>query len=123
MNHRCELVWVEDLSLEGGTVLVDDSEDTGRVEGDQKVVDAEENGSGDRRNGDGEAATVGEFMEGAFAEFMGPHLEVIKGEEFGIDAVFMDAVSVVDGDDEELVFAVGARGGEGVFVAHGYSIS
>jgi hypothetical protein len=121
MNHLCERVWIEDVSLEGGSVLVDDTEDAGGVEGDQKVVDAKENGSGDRGDGDGQAATVGEFMEGAFAEFVGPHLEVVDGEEFGVDAVFVNAVPVVDGDDEEAVFAVGAGGGEGVFAVHGCS--
>jgi hypothetical protein len=100
MNHLGELIWIEDLSPEGGSVLVDDTEDAGRVEGDEEVMDAKENGSRDHRDGDGEAVTVGEFVEGAFAEFVSPHLEVVNREEFGVDAVSVYAIPVVDGDDE-----------------------
>jgi len=122
MNHLGELIWIEDLSPEGGSVFVDDTEDAGRVEGDEEVVDAKENGSRDHRDGDGEAATVGEFVEGAFAEFVSPHLEVVNREEFGIDAVCVNAIPVVDGDDEELVFAVSLGGRDGMFLAHGLSV-
>jgi hypothetical protein len=107
------------MSPEGDAVLVDDAEYAGRVEGDEEVVDAKENGSGNHADGDREAAAVGEFMESTFAEFVGPHLEVIDSEEFGVDAVFVDAVPVVDGDDEELIFAVGAEGGDSIFMTHG----
>lgn len=122
VNHLRELIGIKNVSPEGDAVLVDDAEKAGRVEGDEEVVDAKENGSGNYADGDREAAAVGEFMEGAFAEFMCPHLEVINGEEFGVNAVFVDAVPVVDGDDEELIFAVGAGSGDRVFVTHGCSL-
>jgi len=119
VNHLREFIGIKNVSPEGDPVLVDDTEKAGRVEGDEEVVDAKENGFGNHADGDGEAAAVGEFMEGAFAEFVGPHLEVINREEFGVDAVFVDAVPVVDGDDEELIFATGARRGDRIFVTHG----
>jgi hypothetical protein len=110
MNHLGELIWIEDLSPEGDSVLVDDAEDAGGVEGDEEVVDAKENGSRNHRDGDGEAATLGEVVEGAFTKFVGPHLEVVNREEFGVDTIGVNAIPVVDSDDEELVFAVSVWG-------------
>lgn len=122
VNHVRELVRSEDLSSEGRSCVVDDTENAGGVEGDEQVVDAKANGSGDHRDGDGQAAAVCEFMEGAFAEFVGPHLEVVDGKEFGVDAVFVHAVAIIDGDDEELLVALGAGRGEGVLMTHGVSL-